>query len=194
MKIGIDISQIVYEGTGVSAYVRTLVTALIKQDSEHEYVLFGASLRRRNEFTSFVSSINKTAKHVRLVTIPLPPTLLDVIWNRWHIIPIEWFVGPIDIFWSSDWTQPPLMRAKGVTTIHDLSILRYPEESHNKTEVDAARVSLAANIVATQKRRLMRAAKVCQAFFCDSEATKRDAKELLGIAEDKLKVVYPGYQ
>lgn len=194
MRIAIDISQIVYEGTGVSTYVRKLVTSLVKQDSENEYVFFGASLRRRNVFTSFVSSLNVTATHVRLVTVPIPPTLLDVVWNRWHIIPVEWFVGPVDIFWSSDWTQPPLLRAKGVTTIHDLSIFRYPEESHNTTEVDYSRGRLAANIVATQKQRLTRAAKVCQAFFCDSEATKRDAKELLGIAGDKLKVVYPGYQ
>ena len=176
MRIGIDISQIVYEGTGVSAYVRKIVSTLVTKDTKNEYILFGASLRRRDVFTMFATSLGRK---VRLVTVLIPPTVLDVLWNRWHILPIEWFVGPIDVFWSSDWTQPPLIRAKGVTTIHDLSFLRYPE-------------TFAKIIRDTQKRRLLRATNVCQAFFCDSEATKNDAHALLGIAKNKLRVAYPG--
>ncbi len=189
MKIAIDISQIVYEGTGVSAYVRRLIAAILAKDTQNEYIVFGASLRRRDVFTSFAASLGG---RVRLVTVPIPPTILDVLWNRWHILPVEWFTGPVDIFWSSDWTQPPLIHAKGVTTIHDLSVLRYPRESHDVTEVDYAKGTVSANIVTIQTRRLKRAAHVCHAFFCDSEATKRDAHTLLGIANNKLRVVYPG--
>ncbi len=39
MKIGIDISQIVY-GTGVGNFVKNLVVSLIQQDHDNEYVLF----------------------------------------------------------------------------------------------------------------------------------------------------------
>ncbi len=178
MKIGIDISQIVYEGTGVGRYVREIVKSLIERDHENEYVLFGASLRKRHIFYTYFEKIRNY--RITLVTVPIPPTILDFLWNTLHIIPIERFTGKIDIFWSSDWTQPPLKKAKGMTTIHDVSFLHYPE-------------SFDATIVAVQKRRLAQAKKECQTFLCDSETTKTDVKKLLHIDEKKLRVVYPGF-
>ncbi len=183
MRIGIDISQIVYEGTGVGNYVRRMVSELIARDTTNEYILFGASLRRRSKFYQYYNNTYYHSKRVKLVVVPIPPILLDILWNRLHIFPVEWFVGPVDVFWSSDWTQPPLIRAKGVTTIHDLTILRRPESFGEGLR----------NIVETQKRRLKRAVNVCSAFFCDSEATKKDAIELLGIPQNKLFVIYPGF-
>jgi glycosyltransferase involved in cell wall biosynthesis len=177
MRIGIDISQIVYKGTGVGTYVRRMVESLVRADSKNEYVLFGASLRRRNVFESFYAAL--PGARVRLVTVPFPPIVLDILWNRLHIIPVEWFTGPLDIFWSSDWTQPPLSHAKGVTTIHDLSTMLFPKE-------------MDARIVATHARRLRWVSKECKAIFCDSESTKKDVAELLGFHEKQLHVIYPG--
>ncbi len=176
MRIGIDISQIVYEGTGVAKYVREMVRALVTIDNKNEYVLFGASFRRLRVFKEFVASL---PRRVGLVTVPIPPTLLDIVWNKLHILPVEWFIGPVDVFWSSDWTQPPLAHAKGVTTIHDLIALKYPKETDDR-------------IVATHKRRLRWVKKECEAILCDSEATKRDIEQLLTISRSKLHVVYPG--
>ena len=180
MRIGIDISQIAHEGTGVAQYVRKLVTALISQDTKNEYVLFGASLRKRDVFTQFVADLGGEKKGLKLVIVAIPPTLLTILWNRLHIIPIEMFVGHVDVFWSSDWTQPPLRQAYGVTTIHDVSFLRYPE-------------SFVSQITDEQNRRLRWAKSECQLFLCDSEATKRDVKEFLHISNEKLSVVYPGF-
>lgn len=180
MRIGIDISQIVYEGTGVARYVRGLVEALIEQDTHNEYVLFGASLRKRKVFFDFFNSLSNKNNRVKLVTYPIPPTLLELIWNRLHSIPVEWLIGKVDIFWSSDWVQPPLLHAKGVTTVHDLVALKFPEETDAK-------------IVSVHKRRLDWVKKECMMLLCDSEATKRDVIELLGIQENKLCVVYPGF-
>jgi len=192
MRIGIDISQIAHEGTGVSVYVSQLVRAMITRHPEHDYVLFGASLRKRGVFFRYVASL-PIGRSVRLVAIRVPPTILDLLWNRLHLIPVEWFTGAVDVFWSSDWTQPPLARAGGITTIHDLSVLRYPEESHSVTTYSVPSARVSANIVAVQKRRLLHAARECAIFLCDSEATKKDAHTLLGIAEEKLRVVYPGF-
>ncbi len=193
MRIGIDISQIAHEGTGVAVYVRNIVTSLIAANPKHEYILFGASLRKRAVFRAFVSSLIASKASVRLVSVPIPPTILDILWNRLHIVPIEWFIGNVDIFWSSDWTQPPLARACGITTIHDLSVLKYPGESHNVTEFRFSTARVSANIVGIQTRRLTLAARECRVFFCDSEATKNDAHTLLGIEPDKLRVIYPGF-
>jgi glycosyltransferase involved in cell wall biosynthesis len=177
MRIGIDISQIVHEGTGVGTYVRCMVRSLLKIDKKNEYVLFGASLRRRKIFQSFYATLPRA--RVRLVTVPIPPIVLDMLWNRLHMTPIEKFTGPLDIFWSSDWTQPPLSRAKGVTTIHDLTTMRFPNE-------------MDVRIVATHTRRLGWVKKECRAIFCDSESTKKDIAELLHIPGTRLHVIYPG--
>ncbi len=177
MKIGIDISQIVYEGTGVGIYVRSMVRSLLKIDNKNDYVLFGASVRRRNIFQSFYATLPHA--RVRLVTVPFPPVVLDMLWNWLHILPVETFTGPLDVFWSSDWTQPPRTSAHGVTTIHDLTTVRFPKE-------------MDAGIVATHSRRLKWVTKECQVIFCDSESTKKDSAQLLHIPEDRLYVVYPG--
>lgn len=176
MRIGIDISQIVYEGTGVGNYVREMVRALLTIDKSNDYVLFGSTLRQQHRLRAFYETVKNP--RVTLCSLPIPQTLLEFLWNRLHVIAIESFTGPIDVFWSSDWTQPPLKHSLGVTTIHDLTVLRYPE-SFGDT-----------NIVAVQKRRLMWAKKECRHFLCDSEATTKDARELLDVKQ--CTTVYPG--
>src|SRR5687767_3901052 len=114
MKIGIDISQIIYE-TGVSVYTQNLVTNLLKIDNENEYVLFGGSFRRLDDIKKMVANFQG---RVISKIFPFPPVLADLIWNRFHTFPIEKLVGKIDVFHSSDWAQPPTS-AFNVTTIHD---------------------------------------------------------------------------
>lgn len=193
MIIGIDISQIVYEGTGVSRYIKELVRSLLSQDKTNTYILFGSSLRQGVRFQTYMDELTSVHKNVSLKLYPFPPVVLDILWNRLHILPIEWLIGNVDVFWSSDWTQPPLGKAKGITTIHDLIVYTYPNETHNVTSVHISGFQLRANIVETQKRRLKWATQECQAFLCDSQATKQDAVELLHIHPDKLHVVYPGF-
>lgn len=159
MKVGIDISQIVYEGTGVATYTKNLIEWLLKVDQKNNYVFFGSSLRRRQK--GFW---------------PIPPTVLDILWNRLHILPVENFIGKVDVFHSSDWTQPPT-KAKKVTTIHDLVVYKYPESSHPK-------------IVETQRRRLEWVKKECDLIIAVSESTKKDIVEILKIPEEKIKVIY----
>lgn len=178
MRIAIDISQIVHEGTGVATYVRKLVAALLTLDTKNEYILFGVSFRKRNSIVDFFKTIRRA--NVRLVVIPIPPTLLEILWNQLHVVPAEWFVGNVDIFWSSDWAQPPLRHAKGITTIHDLIALKFPQETDSQ-------------IVATHKRRLEWVKKECQMILCDSESTKSDVAQQLNIPDRKLRVIYPGF-
>ncbi len=181
MKIGIDISQIVYEGTGVSVYVKQLVTALLERDQINQYVLFGASVRKLHILKSFAKTLKAKHHNITCVFVPISPTVLDLVWNRFHILPVMWFTGPLDVFWSSDWTQPPLgKRVRGITTIHDVSFLRFPESFPSK-------------ILSVQKRRLDWAKRECQHFLCDSKATKADVEKILKIDSTRLSVVYPGY-
>ena len=177
MKIGIDISQIAYEDTGVANYLSHLVEEMIKLDKDSEFVLFFSSLRRGVVITEFANKIK--ANNVVIKDYSFPPSFLDLVWNKLHILPIENFIGDIDIFISSDWTQPPVRRAKSATILYDLIIYKFPEEMDKK-------------IITTQKRKLRWVKNECDLVLCISEATKKDAIEILHIPQERLKVVYPG--
>ncbi len=188
MKIGIDISQLAYPNTGVANYVTHLVEEMIMMDSSNEYILFFSSLRGKlpHDFA------HKISGKARIKTFRLPPSALDLLWNRLHIAPIENFIGNVDVFISSDWSQPPARKAHLATILYDLVIYKYPEETHDKAEFTLTDLKFSANIVAVQRRRLRWVRRDCQAVFCISQTTKQDAVKILGIPEDKLFVTYPG--
>ena len=177
MKIGIDISQIVY-GTGVSNYTKQLVEALLKIDRKNQYILFGSSLRLNKKLTGFKKQLSQY-KNVEFKITHYPPFLLAFLWNKLHIFPIEKFLGEVDVFHSSDWTQPPVrsQRTKKVTTVHDMIAYLFPSSSHPK-------------IVSNQKRRLKIVKAEVDAIITDSETTKEDLVKFLEIPQEKVTVVY----
>lgn len=181
MKIGIDISQIAYEGTGTSQLVINLVNQLSKIDKNNEYILFFSSLRRQFPISNFKFLMKSQFPNskFKIKTFRIPLSLLDLLWNKLHILPIEWLIGDVDIFITSDWTEPPTTRAKKATILYDLIVYKYPQETDKK-------------IVKVQKQKLKWVKKESNLIFCISQATKRDAMEVLGIEEKRLKVIYPG--
>ena len=111
-------------------------------DKKNEYVLFFSSLRKKLD-SLFINELKSS--RVEIKKFKLPPLFLELLWNRLHLFPIEWFIGEVDIFLSSDWVQPPTAKAKKATTIHDLIVFKHPESFRPKG---------GHNIVANQKRRL----------------------------------------
>jgi len=177
MKIGIDISQIQYEGTGVARYTMNLVTELLKQDKHNTYSLFYNSFHKRFKNVSGTEALrNPSAK---LYEYCIPEKVLHVLWNTFSLISIEHFIGQQDIFFYSDWFTPPTS-AYTCTTVHDLAFKLYPQTIHPYVRK-------------TQERRLMRLSnRERNSVFADSISTKRDLLEYYSIEPDKIKVVYPG--
>ncbi len=173
MKIAIDISQIVYE-TGVSHYVKNLVINLLKIDKDNSYILFAGSLRRKADIEKFADTLSGNFK---LNVFPFPPTLLSLLWNRLHVLPIEKLIGPIDVLHTSDWAEAPSAAFK-VTTVHDLAPLMYP----NLFPRDAIR-----NIVETHKLKLSWVKKESKRVIVPSIATKSDLVKL-GFNSDIIRI------
>lgn len=176
MKIGIDISQLAYQETGVANYLSELIKHVFSLDNKNEYVLFYSSLRKNFQFEIFNIQLNKNIK-IKKYRIPL--RVLDILWNKLHILPIEWFIGNIDLFITSDWTEPPTHKAKKATILYDLIIYKYPKETSKE-------------IVSVQKRKLGWVKKESDMIFCISDATRKDAEEILHIDKSRLSVIYPG--
>src|SRR3989344_8259651 len=128
MKIAIDISQIVYEGTGVAEYVRQLVLHLLSLDSENDYILFFSHLRAEKQLNKFKQELAESSVHknYQIKRFRIPLFILEWLWNTFHVLPIELFIGNVDVVYTSDWVESPVSKAKKITTIHDLSVLKMP--------------------------------------------------------------------
>lgn len=174
MIIGIDVSSIAY-GTGVSNYTLNLVRHLLKNDRKNTYKLFFSILRQ--PLPKEISKLTKY-KNVQIYHYRLPPTLLAFLWNQLHILPIELFIGKCDIFHCSDWTQPPTLNAKAITTIHDLTSFLYPQWVHQR-------------IISTLNHKMFWASRECYHFICVSENTKTDLIKIFPkIKLEKCSVIY----
>jgi glycosyltransferase involved in cell wall biosynthesis len=176
MKIGIDISQLAYPGTGVATYTQNLVENLLKTDKENEYLLFFSSLRKKTQ----ISNLKIQNYNSKLKTYSFPPIFLELLWNKLHRLPMEMFMGKLDVLHTSDWLEPPSQAVK-VTTVHDLAVYKYPESFAVRGGHD---------IVTNQKRKLAWVKKESKLIIADSLATKKDLIEILGISEEKIRVIY----
>lgn len=165
MKVAIDISQIVY-GTGVSVYTKELVTELSKS-KDLELVLFAGVLRKKSEIQNFINSLNGVSSTI----YPFSPELLNIIWNRLHILPIDYLVGKVDLVHTSDWTEPPA-RIPKVTTVHDLAPILLASETNPR-------------VVAVHKNKLKWVKKESSRIIVPSESTKKD---LVGLGFDTIKI------
>jgi hypothetical protein len=70
-------------------------------------------------------------------------------------------------------------KAKKATILYDLVVFQYPMETAKK-------------IIQTQKRKLSWVKKESSIIFCISNSTAKDAKRILGIDENRFRVIYPG--
>lgn len=174
MKIAIDITQSIY-GTGVSVYTKEIVTKLIKNHPNDEFVLFGGSLRRKNELMRFAKKVGGIPK-----IYSMPPTLMDFIWNSLHVLPVEKIIGQVDIIHTSDWTEPPSKIPK-VTTVHDLVAFKYPQTSTS-------------NIRNAHRKKLAWVIRESKKIIAVSESTKSDLISILRVPEEKIIVIPEGVE
>lgn len=165
MKVGFDISQIIHPG-GVANYTKNLAFELQK-NKDLELVFFFSALRK-----SYRGEL-KNVKKFRL-----PPTLFEVLFNKIRNVGIEKFIGPVDIYHSSDWVQPPT-KAKKVTTYHDLIPLIHPQWSHPK-------------IVTVNKTRLKIVEREVDKVIAVSNSTKEDLLKVSKLKPEQIEVIYEG--
>lgn len=178
LHIGVDISQIMYAGTGVSRFTRGLLQEILKSKSPHHYTFFFSGLNLRPD-PSLITEIQQ-AGHA-YIRWYIPPRALAWLWNTrpfrliTHLIP-----GHFDVWLSSDWTQPPPEIAQHrVTIVHDLVFKLFPNT------VDPL-------ILETQKQRLQRVMSECSLVITDSLSTETDVHNNYPSFVGKVQTIYPG--
>jgi glycosyltransferase involved in cell wall biosynthesis len=176
MRIGLDITPVIYEHTGVGVYTRELVFHLLKHFPKDNFILFASTLRGQKKLWEYLRTL-AIYSNFTIKIYPFPPLITETLWNRLHRFSVEKLVGQVDVFHAWDWQQPPAKRAKIVTTIHDLTTLKFPRYQHPQT-------------VTVHRRRLHWVTQETTAIIADSQATKRDIIDFLNVPPDKVHVVY----
>ncbi|MEI7645602.1 MAG: glycosyltransferase family 1 protein [Chloroflexales bacterium] len=181
MIIGVDYTAAAWQGAGIGRYTRELIAATVPRDRTLRYVLFYAAggLPPGGPYLRALAELCAANPNVRARPIPLSPRLLTILWQRLRLpIPVEALVGKMDILHAPDFVLPPT-RARALLTVHDLTFMVRPE---------TADVGLRRYLLAAVPRSLRRADLV----LVDSLATGADLHRLLGVGQERVRLLYPG--
>ena len=174
MRIGIDYTAAVRQGAGIGRYTRELIGALPAIDGENTYRLFVAGRGVRGSPPS--------APNFQTRWLPLTDRETSLMWQRLRLpIPIELFLGRLDVFHSPDFVLPPVLTGHQVLTVHDLSFLRVPEFAHPVLREYLQRV-------------VPRSVRRADLVLADSASTRDDVVELLRVPKERVRVIYCGVE
>ena len=173
--------MLVYIGSGVANYTFNLIKALLKYaPDKFEYKIFYSSRRVPKDTHKMLTEIADLG--AKVYRYPIPPWFLKIVWNKYQILPIEWLIGHIDYFHSSDFLRPPLSsRVEPITTVHDLTWKKFPE-FHTQEVIEG------------HSRKLDLTINGKDTIICDSENTKKDLLEFYPkiLETNEVTVIYPG--
>lgn len=172
--IGIDYTPAHEQGGGIGRYVRELVSALRKQDTDTHYRLLVAGA------------------HISQLTPPLAPNFswcpthlntkwLARIWHRARLpLPVEYITGQLDLFHATDFVLPPTCPStRTLLTVHDLSFIRTPETASPRLRRYLSAV-------------VPRSVAAANHILADSAATRHDLIDLYHTPPDKITVLLSG--
>jgi glycosyltransferase involved in cell wall biosynthesis len=179
VRIAFDVSPLSHPRTGVGNYVRGSLAGLVEAaGSEHEVVPFAPTspLGKRR----IPEALDGIRTEPRLRFLPFAHFWRQG-WSRAGWPPLERFLGPIDVLHFSDWMYPPQRGGLRSTMVHDLVPLRFPGWVQGRTK-------------RMHSAKYRNAARTCDVVFVNSEFTKGEVVELLGVSPDKIVVAYPGVE
>jgi glycosyltransferase involved in cell wall biosynthesis len=171
VRILLDYRPALRQRTGVGEYVHGLAAALQSMlRPDDSLTLFSSSWKDR------VSPESVVGARVRDSRIPVQ--VLNFAWHRLEWPPVELLAGNVDVAHAM---HPLLMpsRAARVVTIHDLYFLTRPEHASAEVRRDYPRLA---------RRHAHRA----DAVVVNSEYTKGQVIERLGVAAERITVCTPG--
>ena len=170
MRVTLDYTAGAQQGAGIGRYTRELVQALGRLDTTTAYTLLVRGDIR------VPGSVDGFPPNFRLRRVPLDNRTFLRLWRAGVPLAADWLAGPSNVYYSPDYTLPPLRAGRAAVTVHDLSFLRVPE---------TADAGLRAYLSAAVPRAVARADHV----FADSAHTRQDLIDLLGVAPDKVTVI-----
>jgi glycosyltransferase involved in cell wall biosynthesis len=177
VRIAFDVSPLSHPRSGIGNYLRGSLAGLVQAaGGEHEIVAFAPTSPQGRK--AIPEALEGIPVDLRLRFLPFAHVWRQS-WSRLGRPPVERFLGQIDVLHFSDWMYPPQRAGIRVTTVHDLVPLRFPDWVQGRTH-------------RMHGAKYRNAADTCDLVLVNSEFTKREVRELLGVSEGRLRVAYPG--
>ena len=123
MHIGVEATSLIGNRSGIGYTTASIVEALVTLDEGVEITLLPVSLRH----AGWVKHALDPHPRINVAKTRLPARAAQQIWSRLEWPPAELFCGPLDVFWGPNFVLPPLVKAAGVVTVHDLAFIKVPE-------------------------------------------------------------------
>lgn len=122
LTVALDATPLLGHRTGIGRYVQGLLAALAADAGDARLNLVAAAFTWRGR-----DGLRPAAPAaVRLAGRRAPARGLQELWARSEWPPAEWLTGRLDVLHGTNFVLPPLRRAGGVVTVHDLAYLHSP--------------------------------------------------------------------
>ena len=120
LAIAVDATPLLGVRTGVGEFCAGALLAL-GQRRELSVSAFAITWRRRRLLPPLLPP------GVRAVQRAMPARPLHQAWRSVRWPPLEWWAGDVDVVHGTNYLVPPTRRAARVVSVHDLTMVRYPE-------------------------------------------------------------------
>lgn len=120
LRVALDATPLIGSPSGVGAFTRGALDALARR-TDIDVAGYALSWRA---YRSLAAALPQSVRHIRR---SMPPQPLRALWLRWDQPPGEWWTGAVDVIHGTNFVVPPTRSAAEVSTIHDLTVVRYPE-------------------------------------------------------------------
>jgi glycosyltransferase involved in cell wall biosynthesis len=118
-RVALDATPLLGQRSGVGNYVRGLIDGLALLEEGPDVLLTLFSIRG--------AVPGPLPARTRPAPRRAPARLLRRTWSGWGWPPAELLTGRVSTFHGTNFVLPPLARAGGVVTVHDLAYLRYAD-------------------------------------------------------------------
>ena len=171
MRIGLDITPLLGNRTGVGTFCWNWARCLVGFQPELELYGFASGLKRLSEDdTRFFHCVRR---------LPLPTRSLYRLWDFVHAPAVDRFLPPIDVYHATNYYLPPTLKARRILTVYDLVFLRYPQYCSPK-------------VVGPFCRNVLKFSREADAVITCSESSRRELIEMGQVPAERVFVAYGG--
>ncbi|HWE70750.1 MAG TPA: hypothetical protein VG205_10320, partial [Acidimicrobiales bacterium] len=133
LAVALDATPLLGPSTGVGAFCAGALGGLAAR-SDLDVSAFAISWRRRMGIVAHLPPGVSARQRA------MPDRPLRVAWSHGRLPPVEWFIGSRQVVHGTNFVVPPTRRAARVVSVHDLTVVRFPELCDRSTLEYPARI------------------------------------------------------
>jgi glycosyltransferase involved in cell wall biosynthesis len=171
LAVALDATPLLGPSTGVGAFCAGALGGLATRP-DLDVSAFAISWRRRMGIVAHLPPGVSARQRA------MPDRPLRVAWSHWRLPPVEWFIGPQQVVHGTNFVVPPTLRAARVMTVHDLTVVRFPELCDRSTLEYPARI----------RRAVAEGAWI----HTDSEFVAAEVVDAFGVDPERVRAVHLG--